>query len=580
MEKGFFTCISSPRRTTVPTHILYADDVLVLCNGSLQSLRTVLKLFNDYSDISGQILNLSKSKVYIGKGAAHRSSIICNTLGMAEDKAPFLYLGVPIFKGTPKKRHLQVLADKVKIKLEGWQGKMLSLAGRVGLIKDIVTPMLLHSFMIYKWPILLLKQLEQWMRNFIWSGNIQVRKLTTVAWHKVCSSLEAGGLGVRKLRALNDAANLKFTWDMLHIDSLWSSFMRGKFGIRFGSSPSTYQVSSLWSGIKASLSTIKLHSQWVVGDGRSIHIWQDNWFNDLPIPPSHIPTDQCLSMWIEEGKWALPSWFSDLFPNESSNISKIPLPIHQQKDNLVWPFSPKGHLTFSDAYEFFHKSFKNHHYKHIWNTHTPPRASSLLWRAMHNALPSQVSLQSKGIATASMCSLCNACSESTYHVLIQCEFAHNLWKWFLAIFNIHQFPSSSVTELWSFIIKRKLSPQTFNVLITGAALLFHKLWKARNDAIFHSIKPKISAFKYHFINCIAELNTAIPGNMSNTVADPIILKHFHITGRPPKSPKILEVYWTPPPPGWIKVNTDGMATGCPGPSSIGGIFRNCKGFFK
>lgn len=67
--------------------------------------------------------------------------------------------------------------------------------------------------------------------------------------------------------------------------------------------------------------------------------------------------------------------------------------------------------------------------------------------------------------------------------------------------------------------------------------------------------------------------------MQNSVADLLILKQFHLTGRPAKSPKILEVYWTPPP-GWLKVNTDGMASGCPGPAAVGGIFRNCRGFFK
>ncbi|KHN48865.1 hypothetical protein glysoja_019374 [Glycine soja] len=43
--------------------------------------------------------------------------------------------------------------------------------------------MLTHSFHEYKWPQSLLQDLECWVRNFIWSGDIDSRKCVTVAWH-------------------------------------------------------------------------------------------------------------------------------------------------------------------------------------------------------------------------------------------------------------------------------------------------------------------------------------------------------------------------------------------------------------
>lgn len=76
---------------------------------------------------------------------------------------PFTYLGVPIFRGCPRATHLQSLADKVRAKLLGWKGKLLSLAGRVQLVQSVVQAMLLHSFMIYKWPLTLLKRVMQWI---------------------------------------------------------------------------------------------------------------------------------------------------------------------------------------------------------------------------------------------------------------------------------------------------------------------------------------------------------------------------------------------------------------------------------
>jgi hypothetical protein len=55
----------------------------------------------------------------------------------------------------------------------------------------------------------LIKDLDKWMKNFIWIGDVTQRKLVTVAWHEVCCSFSEGGLGIRSLAKLNQANNLK-----------------------------------------------------------------------------------------------------------------------------------------------------------------------------------------------------------------------------------------------------------------------------------------------------------------------------------------------------------------------------------
>jgi hypothetical protein len=118
-----------------------------------------------------------------------RLNQITNQIGFNISSLPFTYLGVPIFKGKPKYVHFQPLTDKVKMKLSAWKASLLSIAGRVQLVKSVVQSMLLHCLTIYSWPIKLLKDLEKWMRNFIWSGEINKRKLVTVSWHKVSKSI-------------------------------------------------------------------------------------------------------------------------------------------------------------------------------------------------------------------------------------------------------------------------------------------------------------------------------------------------------------------------------------------------------
>ncbi|KAK2638168.1 hypothetical protein Ddye_025963 [Dipteronia dyeriana] len=68
--------------------------------------------------------------------------------------------------------------------------------------------------------------------------------------------------------------------------------------------------------------------------------------------------------------------------------------------------------------------------------------------------------------------------------------------------------------------------------------------------------------------------------MRNCVDDLLILRRFDLRGRPTRTPVIRSVIWSPPTPGWTKVNTDGTALSSPGDGGCGGIFRNCRAFVK
>ena len=63
--------------------------------------------------------------------------------------------------------------------------------------------------------------------------------------------------------------------------------------------------------------------------------------------------------------------------------------------------------------------------------------------------------------------------------------------------------------------------------------------------------------------------------MKNSVDELQTLQRLHISSRPPKAPHILEVNWHPPPPGCLKVDTDGAAFGSPGLTGCAGVFRTC-----
>ena len=104
---------------------------------------------------------------------------------------------------------MQPIADKIKSKLGAWKASLLSIAGRVILVKSVIQGMMMHTISLYSWPTSLLKEVEAWVRNFIWSGDISKRKLVIVSWRRVCKPFSEGGLGLRSLYTVNEAANLK-----------------------------------------------------------------------------------------------------------------------------------------------------------------------------------------------------------------------------------------------------------------------------------------------------------------------------------------------------------------------------------
>jgi len=144
----------------------------------------------------GQYVNNSKSSFFTMDNNARFVTKIQRILSCSHGCLSFTYLGVSIFVGAPKGQFLQPLTDKVKLKLASWKGKSLSMMGRIQLVNTVIMRLLAYSFNLYKWHVSLLKQVEQWCRNFIWTGDILTKGIATVNWTTLCSPFENDSLKI------------------------------------------------------------------------------------------------------------------------------------------------------------------------------------------------------------------------------------------------------------------------------------------------------------------------------------------------------------------------------------------------
>jgi len=273
---GKLNLIKGTRKIQLPSHSFYVDDLMVYYKGNVSGLEYLKEIFTRYALDSGQMINTSKSTFFPRAISTARTGQIQQLLNFNIGSLPFDYLGVPFFKGKPKVFNLQPVADKIKAKLSTWKTSLLSMAGRIQLVRYVIQRMLMYSIFIYSWLCSLIKDVEKWIRNFIWSGDVEKRKLITISWKKICRPLSQGGLSLRSLKDLNTSTNLNFVWRTLFSQEDWALLIKDR--VFRNSKPIKHHIySSLWSSMKEEFKDINNNTFWLLGNGNKINFWNDCW---------------------------------------------------------------------------------------------------------------------------------------------------------------------------------------------------------------------------------------------------------------------------------------------------------------
>ncbi|XP_026399611.1 uncharacterized protein LOC113295495 [Papaver somniferum] len=183
------------RKGVHPTHLFFADDVFIFSNGSNKILEALITLLKNYQDSSGQIINKQKSKCFVDGCTPSRRNQISSLMQMELTTFPNKYLGVILKPGRVKSATVWPVVEMMQSYLAAWKGKMLSFHDRMVLIKSVLCSVPIYNMAVYKWPSSVIKIYEKIIRNFLWTGDSEVRKHETLGWSKVCAPFNEGGLG-------------------------------------------------------------------------------------------------------------------------------------------------------------------------------------------------------------------------------------------------------------------------------------------------------------------------------------------------------------------------------------------------
>ncbi|KAL0282662.1 UNVERIFIED_CONTAM: Retrovirus-related Pol polyprotein from type-2 retrotransposable element R2DM [Sesamum radiatum] len=372
----------------------FADDLL-FSKAEPNSIQLFKDGLMDFAELSGLQANLQKSHLILSRSAAASRDSLLAILDFQEGHLPLRYLGLPLLASRLSISDCQPILRKIEARIKGWEGVMLSFAGRVQLIKSVLS----------------------------------ATGYAKVSWQQVCRPVNEGGLGIRDIHSLNKGLMSRHLWRIISHDSnsIWVSWI---FHYRLQNS-SVWTIRTRkgtwgWRKLIRLRDALRPHVVYQIGDGTSFSLWHDPWhprgplLPQFPLGPRHtfIPSSAPLSTVISEDTWSWPH-ITDM---ESIDITHDLPTIHGGQDRILWT-GPRGSFSSAAAYDLFRPPGPTVDWTSLLvGTFRIPRHRFILWLAVQGRLSTTDKpwLQHLG----SGCVLCqDGIPESHEHLFFMCSFA-------------------------------------------------------------------------------------------------------------------------------------------------------------
>ncbi|KAK1318896.1 hypothetical protein QJS10_CPB04g01152 [Acorus calamus] len=216
------------------SHLIFADDLILFSNGSPNSARGINSLFRDFAESSGLKLNPAKSQAFLSKTFSAPTEFIAS-LGIKAGTLPVRYLGLPLLDKALSHSSCLPLLDKLRARIMGWKGHLLSFAGRVELVKTVLNSLQIFWSASFLLPQKIMAAVEKLFRCFLWGGPTLKKAMHHVDWKTICLPKQEGGLGIKGLKDwAKGSLGAKFWEIATRRSSLWVDWIYCRY-IKSGS---------------------------------------------------------------------------------------------------------------------------------------------------------------------------------------------------------------------------------------------------------------------------------------------------------------------------------------------------------
>ncbi|CAM8918014.1 unnamed protein product [Rhodiola kirilowii] len=448
-EEGLIEGIRICRGAPVITHLMFADDCLLLLKARKESLDWIMRILQKYEAMAGQKVNLTKSEVVCSKNIVeHYRAQITEGMRMKLVDAHSAYLGLPVNFSNRKAALFRSLEERILRKVGDWKHRFLSSAGREVLIKSVLQSIPNYPMSCFKLPVTLCRKLVKDFLRFWWHRD-KTRGIHWVRRDVLQREKGEGGMGFRKMELMNLALLAKQGWRiMTATDLLISKVFKAKYfpdsdmlEASGGSRPSY-----AWRGIMAAMDIIRHGAEWDIEEGK--HCWKRDGSGEFTVKGAYL----C-----------------------AVEIDKL--------CNSV-----AGEQSDSGETRDFWRRF--------WKLKVPERIKHFGWRLSHDSLPVMESLERRGCEVDNRCAHCGCRGERAMHVFKEC------W-WIRSLLDECQLPDSVWNNhcrdpgYWLWLCAKVCSEAEFISLLCGLWLG----WKNRNELAHGKVGRSLTDLKarLHFL---------------------------------------------------------------------------------
>ncbi|KAJ0488248.1 putative reverse transcriptase zinc-binding domain-containing protein [Helianthus annuus] len=420
---------------------------------------------------------------------------MASTVGCLASSFPFKYLGLMVGANMNRINNWKSVYDVFDARLAKWKARLLSIGGRITLIKAVLESIPNYYFSLYKVPVQVVKDLEAKIRNFLWGGEDSVKKLHWVAWDRVSLPKKYGGLGLSKLKNTNIALLSKWGWRFL-VDKnrLWSQTIEALHKVL---NYTKVDGTPLRSFFKAS-----------VGNGRNTAFWLDPWVSNRPLKElfprlfllemeKGCRVNSCFSennhlIW----RWKRPIT-SEEEVNELVNLCSmlVSVSLNQKQDSWLWNGAEDREFSVSAVKKLLDSiRIRSDIYVPEECNWIPKKCSIFIWKAEMGRIATMDELRRRNIGGGDAgCSLCGEADESIEHLFTNCYYALMLWA-FLSSWcksqNLLVFSFRDVIEAHNHVGLIGRKKEVFKGLIRIGCWV---LWRMRNDVKFNNKSANVEA---------------------------------------------------------------------------------------
>ncbi|KAL0455645.1 UNVERIFIED_CONTAM: putative mitochondrial protein [Sesamum latifolium] len=204
-----------PTQAPRVSHLLFADDTLILCGAEEEQIDEIRRILAMYERVSGQMVEMKRW--------------LASRLGVRMVDSHDSYLGLPAIAGRSRRALFQNIRDRFWTRISGWNEKLLSQAGKSVLIKVVLQSLSTYAMSCFRLPHYLINEFES-AAAALWWHNRGEKRVHWVAWKKLCHPKKMGGIEFRNMKAFNRALLAKKGWRLLsHSDSLLSKVLKTRY---------------------------------------------------------------------------------------------------------------------------------------------------------------------------------------------------------------------------------------------------------------------------------------------------------------------------------------------------------------